>query len=70
MEINCYRMAINCDYSDIVRQLVAVIIDTLVAQHPTPEDWVGARRGLHGRPRTARRLRRRCGCRTRCWPSS
>ena len=44
MEINCYRMAINCDYSDIVRQLVAVIIDTLVAQHPTPEDWVGAAR--------------------------
>lgn len=40
MEINCYRMAINCDYSDIVRQLVAVVIDMLMAQYKTPADWV------------------------------
>lgn len=40
MEINCYRMAINCDYSDIVRQLVDVIIDMLMSRFKTEEEWV------------------------------
>ena len=40
MEINCYRMAINCDYSDIVRQLVDVIIDMLMDRYKTGEEWV------------------------------
>lgn len=40
-EINCFRMSCNCSYSDIVRNLVAIMIEFCWNPKDTLEEWVG-----------------------------
>ncbi|KAK8790190.1 hypothetical protein WA588_000357 [Blastocystis sp. NMH] len=39
MEINCYRMAVNCQYDDIVRNLVRIMIDAVWHDGMTMDEW-------------------------------
>ena len=40
-EINCFRMSCNCSYSDIVRNLVTIMIEFCWKPEDTLEEWVG-----------------------------
>ena len=46
-EINCFRMSCNCSYSDIVRNLVAIMIEFCWKPKETLDDWVGSSRFTH-----------------------